>query len=149
NYATSPEPASKPSFAAPLTAVTGDRLREDLTVTGILGQGASARVLRVLREKDDTEYALKVSLSPEHDDRIRAEGRALASVRHSRIVERIAELELGGRACLLLTLAGTTLQRHLQERGPVLLDYALRWGDDLLSAVEEIEDKGITHRDIK
>src|ERR1019366_6180411 len=122
----------------------------DLEARGTLGQGASARVLRVYRQSDDTEYALKVSLSAEHDARIRAEGQALGRFRHARIVEKVQDLELVDRACILLTIAGTTtLQRHIHQQGPVPLDYALRWGEDLLSAVEYLEDEGITHRDIK
>lgn len=148
--ATTPEPASKPAYADPLSAAKGDRLSEELEARGTLGQGASARVLRVLRRSDDTEYALKVSLSTEHDERIRAEGRALGQFRHARIVEKVDDFDLAGRACLLLTVAGTTtLQRHIHQQGPVPLDYALRWGEDLLSAVEYLEEEGITHRDIK
>src|SRR5262249_47223076 len=40
-------------------------------------------------------------------------------------------------------------QRHIQQQGPAPLDYAHRWGEDLLSAVEYLEEEGITHRDIK
>jgi serine/threonine protein kinase len=149
-YATAPEPALKPSFADPLHATKGDRLSAALEVIGVLGQGASARVLRVRRLPEDTEYALKVSLSAEHDDRVRAEGRTLEKLRHARIVEKVDELDLSDHACLLLTIAGTmTLQRQLQQQGPAPLDYALRWGEDLLSAVEYLEDEGVAHRDIK
>ena len=149
-YATAPESASKPNFADPLQATKGDRLSAALEVVGVLGQGASARVIRVRRLPEDTEYALKVSLSTEHDDRVRAEGRTLERLRHARIVEKIGDLELSGHACLLLTIAGTTtLQRELQQQGPPPLDYALRWGEDLLSAVEYLEDEGVGHRDIK
>ena len=149
-YATAPEPASKPSFVDPLQATKGDRLSAALGVVSVLGQGASARVLRVRRFPEDTEYALKVSLSAEHDDRVRAEGRTLEKLRHARIVEKVGDLELSDHACLLLTIAGTmTLQRQLQQQGPAPLDYALRWGEDLLSAVEYLEDEGVAHRDIK
>jgi serine/threonine protein kinase len=147
--ATAPE-EEKRTFANPLEAGKGDRLSDDLEVVSVLGQGASARVLRVQRSSDEAEYALKVSLSPEHDDRIRAEARALARFHHARIVDKVADLELTGRPCILLTIAGTmTLQRHLQLQGPAPLDYALRWGEDLLNAVEYLEDENITHRDIK
>src|SRR5690606_10829944 len=45
----------------PLLAKREDRLG-DLVVLGVLGQGASARVLHVRRESDERELALKVSL---------------------------------------------------------------------------------------
>lgn len=149
-YATSPDAKDEAKLADPLSAQKGDYVTSDLLVTGILGQGATARVLRVERQTDGAELALKVSLSAEHDERIRAEGRALARFRHPRIVELVGEQKVGERAALLLSIAGTrTLQKELLEKGPVVLDYALRWGEDLLLAVEYLESEEITHRDIK
>jgi hypothetical protein len=104
----------------------------------VLGHGASSRVLEVERD-DGRRFALKVSLGPDHDDRLRAEARALARLRHPRIVELEGPpdrqpLQLGGRPCLLMSLAGETLQRELAAHGAVSLDYAARYGTDLLGA---------------
>lgn len=133
----------------PLTAQPDDMLG-DLLVEAVLGQGATARVLKVLWEKDNKSYALKVSLGPEHDARLAAEARALQRLRSSRIVEHITTRELSGRTALLLSLAGDrTLYRDLADQGPVSLDFAARYGDDLVSALVELEDKQIQHRDIK
>jgi serine/threonine protein kinase len=141
----SPEPS-------PLDARKGDVVAGFL-VHGVLGHGASSRVLEVERD-DGRRFALKVSLGPDHDDRLRAEARALARLRHPRIVELEGPpdrqpLQLGGRPCLLMSLAGETLQRELAAHGAVSLDYAARYGTDLLGALEHLEEREVLHRDIK
>jgi serine/threonine protein kinase len=137
---------------SPLDARKGDVVG-GLTVLGVLGHGASSRVLEVERD-DGRRFALKVSLGPDHDDRLRAEARALARLRHPRIVELEGPPErqpliLGGRPCLLMSLAGETLQRELAAHGAVSLDYAARYGTDLLGALEHLEEREVLHRDIK
>ena len=135
----------------PLEARTNDVLGGDLSVTKILGYGATSRVLEVERASDRRSYALKVSLAIEHDDRLREEARVLQSLEHTRIVQVVEEPRtLCDRVCLLLTHAGDlTLQRFLAKEGSVSLDYASRFGDDLLSALSELERKNVVHRDIK
>ncbi|MFW6023332.1 MAG: protein kinase domain-containing protein, partial [Myxococcota bacterium] len=148
--ATTPEAEERPPEADPLTARRGELLGEDLVVEGVLGQGATSRVLEVRRGSDDRRYALKVSLGPDHDDRLAREAHDLRKFRHERIVELVDEVRVGGRPCLLLTLAGTrTLHKHLQTEGPVALDLAHRYGEDLLWALQTLEEKDVFHRDIK
>ncbi len=145
-----PVPAAPPSEVDPLEARKDEWVGGDLLVEGVLGHGATSRVLQVLREKDTATYALKVSLSEEHDERLREEGEALAKLRHPRITQLVDRRTIGGRECLLLSLAGTkTLQSYLATEGPVSLDYAARFGEDLLSALEYLQEEGIVHRDIK
>jgi serine/threonine protein kinase len=136
------------AFVAPLDAHPGDRLREDLEVVSVLGRGACACVLEVRR--DGQHYALKVSLGPAQDDRLRLEAATLQALRHPRIVQLHESFALGDRPCLLLSLAGTrTLQQAIDQQGSVDLDLALRYGDDLLSALEHLEDEQVGHRDLK
>lgn len=135
-------------FVEPLQARPGDRLREDLEVVGVLGRGASACVLEVLWK--DQRVALKVSLGPAQDERLREEAGALKRLRHPRIVHCHQSLLLGERQCLLVTLAGPrTLQQAIEQQGSIDLDLALRYGEDLLAALEHLEAKNIGHRDIK
>ncbi len=135
---------------SPLEAGPEAVLDGDLTVKRVLGHGASSRVLAVQRARDAKLYALKVSLSEEHDQRLRAEGRALAMLRDQRIVALIEERVIGERVCLLLELAGErTLHQELTREGPISLDYAARYGEDLLSALEAVEKQNLMHRDIK
>ena len=81
--ATTPVAPTDAPFAHPLQATPGQRLADNLEVVDILGSGSTARVLRVRR--DGTDYALKVALSPELEDRVRRRGLAY---------ERLAGLEL-------------------------------------------------------
>ncbi|MBX3265022.1 MAG: protein kinase, partial [Labilithrix sp.] len=149
---TAPEPIDAPAELDPLLARARDVVGGDLCVERVLGQGTSARVLLVEREHDQRDFALKVSLGPELDDTLRAEAEALGRLRHPRIVPLHEVRTIAGRTCLLLGLAGSlTLRRHLDEEGTVSLDFASRYGDDLLSALEHLEDPDVqvTHRDIK
>ncbi|HWA24381.1 MAG TPA: BREX system serine/threonine kinase PglW [Lacunisphaera sp.] len=145
--ATAPEPVETPEVN-PLTARAGDVLGDDLLVKGVLGQGASSRVLEV--EKDGRSYALKVALTAEDDDRLKDEVVTLNGLRHARIVQFVEQRELGGRTAILMAKAGEqTLQRQLAKEGAVSLDYASRYGEDLLLALEELEERQLLHRDIK
>ena len=152
DQATAPAATSAADEPSPLEARAGDALG-DLTVRGVLGHGASSRVLEVERG-DGRRFALKVSLGPDHDDRLVAEARVLARLRHPRIVQLEGPPErqpitIGGRPCLLLSLAGATLQRELAAHGAVSLDFAARYGADLLGALEHLEEEEVFHRDLK
>ena len=58
-------------------------------------------------------------------------------------------LQVGGRTCLLVDLAGErTLAAHL-GRGRLTLDQLRRWGHDLLEMLALLEREGLVHRDIK
>lgn len=141
-------PDLDPLHARPKDLLTTDG--DTFEVVSTLGQGATARVLHVIRESDTRELALKISLEPEHDDRLRAEAAALETLRHPRIVACHGTLTLGGRTCLLLGLAGEhTLRHDLDVQGTVSLDFASRYGDDLLQALEHLEEQSVLHRDIK
>jgi serine/threonine protein kinase len=142
--------AEPESTAHVLEAETGDLLAERYSVHKVLGTGASARVLEVQDEHDKRRYALKVARSPEHNDRLQAEADALRSFEHPRIVKLHDRIELDCLLCLLLSLAGEqTLYGQLLEQGPLTYELALRYGEDLLDALEQCEEAGVLHRDIK
>jgi serine/threonine protein kinase len=150
DVATAPDEAPVADEVDPLEATKETVLGDGLEVKGVLGVGATARVLLVRRLRDDRMCALKVSSDPAHDDRLADEARVLATLKHPRIVDLYAELTLKGRTCLLLSLAGEkTLQQKLADLGPVSLDEASRYGDDLLLALEHLEELQVLHRDIK
>lgn len=141
-------PPTAPGFVPPLQARKGDRLRADLIVESVLGRGASACVLEVKR--DDQHYALKVSLGPDQDERLRGEARTLERVRHPHIVQLHETFVLADRQCLLLSLAGeSTLQQAIDQQGSLDLDLSLRYGDDLLAALAHLEEVNVGHRDVK
>ncbi|MBK8255148.1 MAG: BREX system serine/threonine kinase PglW [Polyangiaceae bacterium] len=150
--ATAPDEASTPEEVDPLTATKDARLG-DFQVVKLLGTGATARVLRVRRLKDEREFALKIALDSTHDERIADEAIVLSNLdrdKHARIVALHGQPTLKGRKCLLLSLAGElTLQQKIARFGPVSLDEASRYGDDLLQAIEHLEEHQVLHRDIK
>jgi serine/threonine protein kinase len=144
--ATAPTAEPAPNLD-PLEARPTDKLGGKLLVMRLLGTGATARVLAV--QRGDTLLALKVPLAPEFEDRLRAEAEVLGKLRSERIVQLEGTPTLGGRFCLLTSYGGETLADLLTREGPPSLDYARRWGEDLLRALEFLEDEGVQHRDIK
>jgi serine/threonine protein kinase len=145
---TTPEPAKAADGDGvdPLEARPGQML-SGYEVVKVLGTGASARGLRVT--SSGATFALKVSRAHEFDERLEAEAEALKKLRGDRIVGYEKTLKLGGRLCLLLEDAGETLAEILAKEGPQSLDFARRWGEDLLHAMRELERRHILHRDIK
>lgn len=131
----------------PLEARAGDVLKGGITVKKFLGSGATARVLRV--ERGGQRYALKVALDAENGERLRHEADVLERLRGDRIVVLHDRLTVGRRPALLLEDAGESLADLLAREGPQSLDYARRWGEDLLLALERLEEQGVQHRDIK
>ena len=138
----------EPAEVNPLEAGAGDRLKSGFTVTRRLGRGSTAVALLVTR--GDREYVVKVAASTELNDRLRQEAEVLQKLRHQHIVELHEVVELGGLVCLVLEKAGeTTLGGRLRTDGPLHLEWLQRFGEDLLTTVDWLEEQGIPHRDIK
>lgn len=134
--------------ADPREAQKADTLPGGLRVERRLGSGGTALVLHVRREGRD--YALKVPHDTGCGERLLAEAKTLRELRHEHIVALREVLTLGGLPCLLLEFAGDrSLGDVLREQGTLPLEFARRYGDDLLSAVQYLEEAGVTHRDIK
>ena len=139
----------------PYNAEKNDKLGGNLEVVRVLGSGATAKVLKVIR--DGREYALKVPHDEGCTQRLLEEARVLSRLKHDHIIELHETLELGGRRCLLLDYAGvgddekthSSFADLLRAEGTLSLDKAQRYGDDLISAVEYLEAQAVTHRDIK
>lgn len=134
--------------ADPRDAQKGDTLPGGLRVERRLGSGGTALVLHVRREGRD--YALKVPHDAGCGERLLSEAKTLRELRHEHIVAVRDVVTLGGLPCLLLEFAGDrSLGDVLREQGTLPLELARRYGDDLLSAVQYLEEAGVTHRDIK
>ncbi len=149
-------PAPEP-VANPIEAKIGDRLEGGFEVKRRLGQGSTS--VAWLVEKGDRTGVLKVALRPELNDRIRAEGQVLHQLRHQNIVELYEVIEISGLTALFLAPPLVpaeghedrleTLAERLRDGGRLSLDLLQRFGEELLTAVQWLEDKGISHRDIK
>lgn len=134
----------------PGEAKPGDHVGHGLVLKGRLGSGGSAEALLVTREADDAELVLKIARDVSHNDRLRAEAETLASLHHPNIVRHVETIELAGRAAILMERAGTSsLARDIRGDSPPSLDFARRFGEQLLQAVGHLEDQGVQHRDIK
>jgi len=136
-----------------LAALPGDQLQDDetrqiFTVVRRLGSGASAVAYRVT-DKDGKSSVLKVSRSSEHDSVLQSEFAALQSLRDRHIVQVHRTYTIGGRTAISMEDAGDTLAARLRSDGPLHYDMLSRLGEDLLRAIDYLEDKGVFHRDIK
>ena len=132
----------------PSRAQKGDLLPGSFTVAKRLGQGASSVALLV--EREGQEYVLKVASDPGHNQRLKDEGEVLQQLRHPHIVEYCDMFTIGDRMCILMRRAGQeTLGQRLRTEGRLHIDLLQRFGEDLLSVVNYLEDEGISHRDIK
>ncbi len=133
----------------PAEAKAGDRLDGGFTVVRRLGRGASADALLITRNGVEDRRVLKVAIDAKHNDRLKSEGDVLRRLHHQNIVRLHEALAVAGRTALLMESAGDrTLAQRLREERPSL-DLAQRYGEDLLSAVDYLEEQGIAHRDIK
>ena len=138
----------------PLDANPGDRLEHGFRVERRLGRGSTAVALEVRHE--DGDGVLKVALEPSLNGRIRREGEVLGLLRHPNVVAFHRHVELSGHAALFIAMAGTenktgtyTLADRIREEGRLSLDLLERFGRQLLSVVQWLEEKGISHRDLK
>jgi hypothetical protein len=141
-------PAEAPTVP-PLDAKAGDRLEGGLVVKQRLGGGSSAIALLV--DKDGCELVLKIARRPEYNGRILAEHATLNTLRHPRIVAPENDpLSIQGLAGFLMERAGDeTLAQRLTREGRLSLDLLQRFGEDLLEALQFLEEQGVTHRDLK
>ncbi len=143
-----PPQGSSTEYIDPLEARKGDDIDDGWTLEKRLGEGATARGLRVAT--GDGTIVVKVALSGAHDERLEQEAEILKQLHDCpQIVNFKERRTLGGRMCLALSDAGKSLAQILAKEGLPSLDYARRWGEDLLLAVQALEEKGIQHRDIK
>jgi serine/threonine protein kinase len=144
---TNPHAADEP--LDPTEARKDDVLPGGFKVLRRLGTGSTARVFLVQRG-DEEERVLKLALTPDQNDRLRDEGEVLQKLRHPRIVACHGVVEIGDRVGLLLESGGEeTLRDRLREDGRQTQDLLQRFGDDLLDAVEFLEQEGYPHRDLK
>lgn len=132
----------------PTCAHNGDLLPGNYKVLKRLGQGASSVALLV--ECEGQEYVLKVANDPSLNPRLKDEAEVLQKLRHPHLVEYCSSLVIGDRQCVLMRRAGQEmLSQRLRKEGSLHLDLLQRFGEDLLSVVNYLEEQGIPHRDIK
>ncbi|MBO0892081.1 MAG: BREX system serine/threonine kinase PglW, partial [Acidothermales bacterium] len=131
-----------------------DSVIEGWTVERVLGKGSTARALLVA--KDGHHRVLKVGLNDDANLRLMSEAETLDKL-HSHYVVRMIEgprfVHVAGveRAFIIMEQAGPrTLAEELRMRGRLPAAGPLeKLGEDLLRALEYLEEAGVWHRDIK
>lgn len=134
----------------PSIAKRDDQLEGGFVVVRKLGRGGTADALLVRRNGEDDELVLKVAVDETHGDRLQAEAAVLRRLHHQNIVRIIDTLTVSGRAAILMEKAGDrTLAERLRGDDMPSLDLMRRFGEDLLQALNHLEEQGVAHRDIK
>jgi serine/threonine protein kinase len=141
----------------PSTAQIGDLLPDGYRVLKRLGQGACSIALLV--ERDGQEFVLKVANTTEYNPRLIDEADLLRrqELRHPGIVDLIAPVQMGQHQGFLMrpvfadkeTRLIETLAQRLRKEGRLHIEMLQRFGEDLLTVVNHLEEQGIPHRDIK
>lgn len=146
-----------------LTATAGQTVDGDWLVERVLGTGATARALLVTRTSEDDEgreqterRVFKVALDGRKAERLVAEARALEQVGGGVVVRLLdGPREVGERTLLDLEyafgedLAGQSLGEVLRAEGRLTYHNLDRYGRDLFTALDQLQAKGVRHRDLK
>jgi serine/threonine-protein kinase len=124
----------------------------------LLASGGMGRVYRAHDPNLDRIVAIKILLPPstdaeraQFDERFRREAVALAKLRHPHILTVYdADVDPSSGTPYLVTelLAGESLERALAS-GPLSLDRALAFAEQLADALAFAHEQGIVHRDVK
>lgn len=132
----------------------GTRIGTDYEIRGRLGEGGlavvylakhlvsgRARALKVARDSHDAEAALE----SEHE--------ALRKLDHPNIVRPVGDLtrQIEGRLAMVLErVDGQTLARLLDDdKGELDAATRRRYAEGLFGALEHLEQRGVTHKDLK
>ncbi|REJ90099.1 MAG: hypothetical protein DWQ34_18090 [Planctomycetota bacterium] len=120
----------------------------------VLGRGAFGIVLKAFDEKLHRVVAIKV-LSPEMAStsparkRFLREARSSAAIRHDNVVGIYAVEDEPIPYLVMEYVAGQTLQRRLDEHGPLDIKDVLRIGQQIANGLAAAHARDLIHRDIK
>jgi serine/threonine protein kinase/WD40 repeat protein len=153
------EPPFNHSSALDLLAPTDDdRMLGRLgtyEVVGVIGSGGMGVVLKALEPALNRYVAIKV-LAPHLGGsgaarkRFSREAQAAAAVVHDNVIEIHGVADVSGLPYLVMPyLPGPSLQRRLDEEGPLSLVEILRIGMQAASGLSAAHAQGLVHRDVK
>jgi serine/threonine protein kinase len=124
-------------------------------IAGIVGSGGMGVVLKGFETALDRYVAIKVlaphlATSGAARTRFAREARAAAAVIHENVVSIHRVAEANGLPFLVMPyIAGDSLVKRLDERGPLELHEVLRIGVQIASGLAAAHAQGLVHRDIK
>jgi serine/threonine-protein kinase len=124
-------------------------------IAGIVGSGGMGVVLKGFETALDRYVAIKVlaphlATSGAARTRFAREARAAAAVIHENVVSIHRVAEANGLPFLVMPyIAGDSLVKRLDERGPLELQEILRIGAQIAAGLAAAHAQGLVHRDIK
>jgi serine/threonine-protein kinase len=124
-------------------------------IVGVIGFGGMGVVLKGFEAALDRYVAIKVlaphlATSGAARTRFAREARAAAAVLHENIVAIHRVSEANGLPYLVMPyLPGDSLQKRLDDRGPLDLNEILRIGAQIAAGLTAAHAQGLVHRDIK
>jgi eukaryotic-like serine/threonine-protein kinase len=133
--------------------VPGQRIG-DYEVLGVLGAGGMGKVYKVRNVISDRVEAMKVLLAnlamqKELADRFLREIKLLASLSHPNIAALNTALTLDNQLVMMMEFVdGVTLASRLQQ-GPIPAADAVKYSDQVLSALSYAHKLNVIHRDVK
>ena len=140
-------PSQEP-VANPADAKQNDRLDGGFLVKQRFGSGSAAIVFLV--QKGDHEMVLKLANKPENNFRILDEYDSLTKLGHPSVVRVYDKVMVGGLQGFTMQRAGElTLAQRLSKEGRLSLELLERFGEQLLEAVNYLDQEGVSHRDVK
>lgn len=137
------------------TGGTPLNVEQRFEILSTLGQGGAAKVLRVRERASKKEFALKVllSLDPNEKRRLLREARTMMALQGtSRHILRVFETgeTTDGQGYILMELApGGSLSAHLQTRGKLSAAEAVLFVYEACIALQPLHARGRVHRDVK
>jgi serine/threonine-protein kinase len=143
---------SDPASALELEHGEGPTKWGPLLLLERIGEGTSGEVYRAWDSHLQREVALKLL---HHDSagarqRVLAEARRLARIRHEHVVQVYGAEEHDGRVGLWMEFVrGESLDARLRARGAFTAADAARIGTQLCSALSAVHAAGLLHRDVK
>lgn len=124
-------------------------------IAGVIGQGGMGLVLKGFDSALNRYCAIKV-LAPHLASsgaarrRFAREAKAAAAVVHENVVAIHSVNEAGSLPYLVMPyLRGKSLQRRLQDEGPLPIEQVLRIGMQIAQGLAAAHAQGLVHRDIK
>jgi len=124
-------------------------------VQGVIGSGGMGVVLKGFDPALNRTVAIKVlaphlALSGSARRRFAREARAAAAVVHENVVAIHSVAEAGGLPYFVMPyIRGTSLERRLQERGPLGVTEILRIAWQTAAGLTAAHAQGLVHRDVK
>ncbi|MEL6110860.1 MAG: protein kinase, partial [Planctomycetota bacterium] len=124
-------------------------------VSGVIGIGGMGGVLKGYDRSLRRVVAIKV-MAPHLADngsarhRFQREARAAAAITHDNVIDIYGVAEATGLPYLVMPFArGPSLQKRLDESGPMSVTEVLRIGRQIASGLAAAHEQGLVHRDIK